>query len=936
VRHAKQPPAPPQPPQEQLLLTLAPMPQSRSVSPGITAQLRTAAALASSASAASGPAAAAALQFLRALEQHERDAPPAPSGVHASASAHAPFASPAASEMPFGAHSAAAAPPAHRAGIPLEDEDGLPLPPQAMLPFAPSLTSPCGGAGGLTVDLTGGLSGGFTRGLESGTSSTSVLRSASPLPFELDPSALRSMQGSPATTAAEGSSPGHHTASDSANVAYGAAAGVRGSPPALFDASGSEAGFAVGLNPFASHRLTSPDAARSVPPAATRGSTAVAGEPVAALAAVATGFREYRARWQGLSVAVHCLDFSAGSDPASGRFGASMGAVSASASAFSATATAIVPRAGSATSPPTAAADACHRLFHLCLGRVRRELALLSSLRHPNCQLFIGATTAPPRVGVVMEHLRTGSLAAFLHGGGAGGGGSGDGVLRDVGSRACSGFPDADSSEAAGAAAVLAVTEGPDASSGAGERPAASTGIEGASGSPRASSGSLSRLADSRSSSDADGEGLRRQGFASGDTGATGDKAASSAQHTRLTCGQTLQHKPEPQQPPLPWSLIRSIALDVARGLCYLHSLKMHAYVGDYRPAPAASGAPATTVIGAGSSLGAAAPAAGAASAVTAGSALVPFVHGGLHPGACMLEEGLRVKIGCVRHTAITAAVEAARRRLGSVLASGSGAVPVSGSGGAPTAAQAATQAAAQAWGPPGPGAAGSSAAGAGAGFRVLPQQRCPAAIALSRCLPVAYTAPEVLAWLGYADGTAASAVATPDANTAGPSPAAADAAASVQAPLTQAIDVFSFGVLLWELVERRSPVAALLEPQAEATELAPTADPPASTAAAPAGAESAVSAAAISTAALVAARLLAGARPPLPDPLGPRLGLGAGAPGASGGGSSRYGSGSGGTAGLGSRRAFLALMQRCWAARPADRPTFATIVSTLERLQPY
>jgi serine/threonine protein kinase len=813
------------------------------------------------------------------------------------------------------------------------DEDGLPLPPQALLPSAHALPASVGGAG---------VGGGF---------SASVSHSASPLLFELDPSALRSLQGSPTTMAADGSSPGHHHTNggrSDAPHAFGADSSVRGSPPTLFDATGSEAGFAVALAPFAAQGLTSPD-------------------PAAALAAVAAGFREYRARWQGLSVSVHCLDFSSGAAAAPDACAAFDSLSASPPGAFAAGSGALVLSGGSTSSPSAEAAEARRRLFHLCLGRVRRELALLSTLRHPNCQLFIGATTAPPRIGVVLELLQTGSLSAFLHGRGAGaggaGGGSGDGDCSDVGDGACGGSVGADNSTAASTLAVLSLTEGTDTSSGAGERPSCATGIEGSSGGPRASSGSLSRLVDSRSSSDAEGEGQRRQGFASGDTGATGERGHGTSRHARQTRGQSKQLPQLQQQPPLPWSLIRSIALDVARGLCYLHSLKMHAYAGDYRPTLASSIATVTTATGTGGSVvaavtdaasaansaAAATAAPGAASAAAAGSALVPFVHGALHPGACMLEEGLRVKIGCVRHTAITAAVEAARRRLGSVTLTGSGsrtgAVTMSGGG--------AGQAAVQAWGSAAGASAdmGFSSTGAGASFCTLPQQRCPAAIALSRCLPVAYTAPEVLAWLGYtADDTVAPAAATPETFTAVPSPAIADAASPVPSPVTQAVDVFAFGMLLWELVERRSPAdALLLQPQAAAGEhLLPAdfkTDIRAATAAASVdNAASAASLPVLSTAARVAARLLAGARPPLPDPLGPRLGLGASTAGASGGGSSSYSSGggssasgsSGGTVGLGSRRAFLALMQRCWAAQPADRPTFAIIVSTLERLQPY
>ena len=49
------------------------------------------------------------------------------------------------------------------------------------------------------------------------------------------------------------------------------------------------------------------------------------------------------------------------------------------------------------------------------LQALRREVEVLSALRHPNCVLFLGAGLQPPAVFIVMEHCELGSLADLLY-----------------------------------------------------------------------------------------------------------------------------------------------------------------------------------------------------------------------------------------------------------------------------------------------------------------------------------------------------------------------------------------------------------------------------------------------------------------------------------------------------------------------------------------
>ena len=50
------------------------------------------------------------------------------------------------------------------------------------------------------------------------------------------------------------------------------------------------------------------------------------------------------------------------------------------------------------------------------LDDLKREIAILSTLRHPNMVLYIGACTKPPNVCIVTEWCDRGSLHAALHG----------------------------------------------------------------------------------------------------------------------------------------------------------------------------------------------------------------------------------------------------------------------------------------------------------------------------------------------------------------------------------------------------------------------------------------------------------------------------------------------------------------------------------------
>jgi serine/threonine protein kinase len=47
---------------------------------------------------------------------------------------------------------------------------------------------------------------------------------------------------------------------------------------------------------------------------------------------------------------------------------------------------------------------------------LKREIAILSNLRHPNMVLYIGACTKPPNVCIITEWCDRGSLNAALHG----------------------------------------------------------------------------------------------------------------------------------------------------------------------------------------------------------------------------------------------------------------------------------------------------------------------------------------------------------------------------------------------------------------------------------------------------------------------------------------------------------------------------------------
>ena len=62
----------------------------------------------------------------------------------------------------------------------------------------------------------------------------------------------------------------------------------------------------------------------------------------------------------------------------------------------------------------------------------RREVAILRDIKHPRVVGLFGACFAPPRMALVMEFVRGGSLHEILHGGGGGGGGDRDDGPRSV------------------------------------------------------------------------------------------------------------------------------------------------------------------------------------------------------------------------------------------------------------------------------------------------------------------------------------------------------------------------------------------------------------------------------------------------------------------------------------------------------------------------
>ena len=279
---------------------------------------------------------------------------------------------------------------------------------------------------------------------------------------------------------------------------------------------------------------------------------------------------------------------------------------------------------------------------------------------------------------------------------------------------------------------------------------------------------------------------------------------------------------PQSEAPPsLGWAIIRSLALDIARGMAYLHARKQPRY-------------------GCGRN-----------------DHTAPFMHGALHPGACTLDGGVRAKVGDVRHVAFLAAAEEAARRLAPRLTAGQ---------------------------PP------------------------AVALAAARSQPLTYAPPELLCAMtasGASDTTAA-------AEFAAVSPAA---------------DVYAFGCIIWALVERRPP-SELRQSEVCGGHASDAADVDvydATTVNALLGRLPAADAfaAAPAAAASFAARVIAGARPPLPNAAeGSRLARAEHVPASDDVGRDAR-----------ARTALLDLLAACWAESPNDRPTFPAIVARLERL---